>query len=156
MTELTPLLASYDSFKSGEEASQKLALDATLSARYTAISGDASAAYATSKFFLKQYQYALFGFSQVMLRASFADYADMVNIPLLKQRLARIKPFDPSDYWNVQRYRSLFATIGSHVIFAADYGARMQLVSIRSKLGSADADQIHLRRLFGRTTAIPT
>ena len=94
-----------------------------------AIQGDVSASYAINKAFQKSYQYAMFGYNQVMLRAAFSDYGDQVNEALLRQRMDRIAKFTPKDPTVIQQYRSLFASLGSHIIVAVNYGGRAQLVS---------------------------
>lgn len=94
-----------------------------------AVAGDASAGYAIRKTFQKSYQYALFNYGQQLLRVSFEDYAPLVNEPLLKMRMSRIEKFDPRKPAIIRQYRSLFSTLGSHIITAMNYGGRLQLVS---------------------------
>lgn len=94
-----------------------------------AIGGDISANYAIQKTFQKQYQYAMFAFNQVLLEVGFDDYAKTVDEVLLLRRLRRMDPFDPRKPGVIQQYRSLFATIGTHIITGANYGGRLQLVS---------------------------
>ena len=127
--ELTPQLASYNSFKSGEQAAHAITLDATLSAKYMAIQGDVSASYAIRKAFQESYQYAMFSYNQLMLRVGFEEFGDQVNENFLRLRMSRIAKFNPRNPAVVEQYRSLFATIGSHIIVSVNYGGRLQLVS---------------------------
>ncbi|KAI4193184.1 MAG: hypothetical protein LQ350_008433 [Teloschistes chrysophthalmus] len=120
--------ASYNSFKSGDKAASSIAIDASLAANYMAIGGDISANYAIQKTFQKQYQYAMFAFNQVLLEVGFDDYAKTVDEVLLLRRLRRMDPFDPRKPGVIQQYRSLFATIGTHIITGANYGGRLQLL----------------------------
>ncbi|KAL8988042.1 MAG: hypothetical protein Q9177_002821 [Variospora cf. flavescens] len=45
----------------------------------------------------------------------------------LKLRLGRIKVWNPRDVDTIEQYRSLFRSIGTHLITSADYGGRLNL-----------------------------
>lgn len=65
-----------------------------------------------------------------MLRVEFEDYGGEVNERFLRQRMDRIAKFNPRDPEIIDQYRSFFASIGSHVITAVNYGGRLQLVGL--------------------------
>lgn len=119
--------STYVSYETGEDAAHSLTVDGHLAANYLAIEGDVSAGYAIRKTFQKAYQYSLFSFNQHMIIVKLEDYQKRVNEPLLKRRMSRIAPFNPRSAAIVRQYRSLFATLGSHIITSVDYGSRMQL-----------------------------
>lgn len=126
---LTQLIAHHDSFKTGKDAAFAISVDSNIAARYTAVSGGASASYAIGKTFREEYQYYMFSFNEVRIHVEMQDYGKDVNEQFLLRRMSRIKPFDPRSQESIQAYKSLFATIGSHIITSATYGARLQLVS---------------------------
>ncbi|KAI4186371.1 MAG: hypothetical protein L6R41_003527 [Letrouitia leprolyta] len=117
----------HDSFKTGKDAAFAISVDSNIAARYTAVSGGASASYAIGKTFREEYQYYMFSFNEVRIHVEMQDYGKDVNEQFLLRRMSRIKPFDPRSQESIQAYKSLFATIGSHIITSATYGARLQL-----------------------------
>ncbi|KAI4168387.1 MAG: hypothetical protein LQ343_006472 [Gyalolechia ehrenbergii] len=118
---------TYNSYKTGKDAAFAIGVDTKVAAAYTAVSGGVSASYAIGKTFREEYQYGLFSFNEVRIHVTMPDYSKNVNERILRERMARIEPFNPSDQDNIQQYKSLFETIGSHIIDAASYGARLQL-----------------------------
>ncbi|KAL8671944.1 MAG: hypothetical protein Q9168_003570 [Polycauliona sp. 1 TL-2023] len=116
-------------FTSGTQAYQALNGDASLYARYYAVSGGLSASYAIQKSLQKSYQYLMKAHNNVQVVVHFVDYSDAINEEMLKRQLDRIAPFDPTkpDADNIEQYRSLFATLGSHIITGVTYGDRFQL-----------------------------
>ena len=119
----------FSKFASGEDAARAIGLDSSLAARYMAVSGGVSASYAVKKTFQKNYQYGLFAYNQVLIHVELEDFAAAVDENLLLQRLSRIDKFDTQKTESIQQYRSLFSTIGTHIITGANYGGRLQLVS---------------------------
>ena len=124
----TTLVASYTLFKSGTDAANSFQADASLSAKYMAVSGSVDATYSINKTFHNEYQYALFAFNQHLWLTQFEDFASSIQEALIKNRVTQLKPFDSNDNAVVDTYRSFFKTMGSHCITGASYGSRMQLV----------------------------
>ena len=121
-------IASYTLFKSGTDAANSFQADASLSAKYMAVSGSVDATYSINKTFHNEYQYALFAFNQHLWLTQFEDFASSIQEALIKNRVTQLKPFDSNDNAVVDTYRSFFKTMGSHCITGASYGSRMQLV----------------------------
>ena len=94
-----------------------------------AVSGDVSASYAVRKTFQHNYQYGLFAYNEILIRVAFEDFIPAVDENLLLQRMSRIDKFDSQDTEIIRQYKSLFSTIGTHIITGANYGGRLQLVS---------------------------
>jgi hypothetical protein len=94
-----------------------------------AVSGDVSASYAVRKTFQHNYQYGLFAYNQVLIHVELEDFAAAVDENLLLHRLSRIDKFDSQKTEIIQQFKSLFSTIGTHIITGANYGGRLQLVS---------------------------
>lgn len=115
-------------YKGGEQAAHDLSTDASLSASYMAVQGDVSASYAIKKAFSKEYQYDLFNYNALLLDVKFDSYASHINEPYLRQQMSRIPPWNPRNPDTIDLYRSLFGTIGSHIITGVNYGGRLQLV----------------------------
>ncbi len=92
------------------------------------VSGGVSASYAVQKTFQKTFQYYMMVHNQMLVQAGFEDYGSAINEPMLKARLSRIPEFDPRSLSTVEQYKSLFATLGSHIITGVNYGGRFQLV----------------------------
>lgn len=121
---------NYITYKSGSEASQSFQVDASLSVRYLAVSGSASASYATEKSFRQENQYAFYSFNANTYSASLRDYADLLNESALKKRIEELPiPFDGSNDDHVKKWRDFFSSFGTHVIINCSYGARYQMVS---------------------------
>ncbi|KAL8709006.1 MAG: hypothetical protein Q9220_006215 [cf. Caloplaca sp. 1 TL-2023] len=114
-------------FKSGDEAFQAIGTGSDLNARYYAVSGGASAAYAVRKTLQRSYQYLMMAHNNIDVNVHFIDYDTAINEAMLRRRLDRIERFDPTNADVVEQYRSLFATIGSHIITGMNYGGRFQL-----------------------------
>lgn len=122
--------ASYIQFESGTDAAKSFQADASLSAKYLAVSGSVDATYAINKTFHNDYQYAMFSYNQHLYFSQFEDFASSIQEQLIKNRVNQLKPFDPTDNAVIDTYRSFFKTMGSHCITGAGYGSRMQLVSL--------------------------
>lgn len=123
---------NYITYRSGSEASSSFQAEASLSVRYLAVSGSASASYATEKSFRQENQYAFYSFNADTYAASLRDYADLLNESALKRRIADLPvPFDGSNSDHVKQWRDFFSSFGTHVIINCSYGARFQLVSRR-------------------------
>jgi len=88
--------------------------------------------YSITKSFTSDRQYSMFAFNQNMVEVSFDDWGSSINSAPLKNRMANVKPFDPSnpDPTVIASYQNLFRTLGSHIITGANYGARLQMVSL--------------------------
>lgn len=84
--------------------------------------------YSITKSFTSDEQCSMFSSNQNMLEVSFEDWDSYINSNALKARLATLDPFDPTKPDNVAGYRSLFRTLGSHIIAGTSYGACLQLV----------------------------
>ncbi|KAL8939667.1 MAG: hypothetical protein Q9216_003243, partial [Gyalolechia sp. 2 TL-2023] len=118
---------NYNSYKTGKDAASAIGLDTKIAAAYTAVSGGLSASYAIAKTFREEYQYGLFSFNEVRIHVSMPEFGKYVDEQFLSARMKRIGPFNPGNQANIQQYKSLFETIGSHIINGANYGARLQL-----------------------------
>ncbi|KAL8898550.1 MAG: hypothetical protein Q9207_006640 [Kuettlingeria erythrocarpa] len=118
---------SYYSFRSGDDAAYAIGVDTDLAANYMSVSGGVSASYAVQKTFQKTFQYYMMVHNQMLVQAGFEDYGSAINEPMLKARLSRIPEFDPRSLSTVEQYKSLFATLGSHIITGVNYGGRFQL-----------------------------
>ncbi|KAI4253238.1 MAG: hypothetical protein L6R42_007665, partial [Xanthoria sp. 1 TBL-2021] len=115
------------SYKSGDAAFQELSGDTDVEARYNAVTGGASAAYALQKSLQRNYQYLMMVHNNIGVNVHFVDFDTAINEPLLRRRLDRIDPFNPNKPDIIEQYRTLFATIGSHIITGMNYGDRFQL-----------------------------
>ncbi|KAL8998631.1 MAG: hypothetical protein Q9169_002382 [Polycauliona sp. 2 TL-2023] len=138
MTTVTPY--EIRSFKSGDEAFQALSADTDAYARYYAVSGGVTAAYAVKKSLQKSYQYLMMAHNRVQVIVHFVDFEDAINERMLRRRLDRIPTFDPRNEEIVESYRNLFSSIGSHVITGLTYGDRFQLQTWADN-GNAEVDQ---------------
>lgn len=103
-----------------------------MEARYYAVSGGATAAYAVKKSLQRNYQYLMMVHNNVAVNVHFVDYDTAINEAMLRRGLDRIDQFDPQNKDTIEQYRSLFATIGSHIITGLNYGDRFQLVRLCS------------------------
>ena len=103
-----------------------------MNARYYAVTGGATAAYAVKKSLQRNYQYLMIVHNNVVVNVHFVDYDTAINEAMLRRRLDRIAKFDPQNQDTIEQYRSLFATIGSHIITGLNYGDRFQLVRLCS------------------------
>ncbi|KAK7688953.1 hypothetical protein QCA50_007644 [Cerrena zonata] len=119
--------SSYTLYKSGTDAATSFQADASLSAKYMAVSGSVDATYAINKTFHNEYQYALFSYNQHLYVTQFEDFASFIQEAVIKSRINQLKPFDPTNNDVVDSYRSFFKSMGSHCITGASYGSRMQL-----------------------------
>jgi len=126
---LTLCTASYNTYSDGTTAASSIEGNASLSAKYMAVSGDVSASYSISKMFEASYSYALFSYNQSLLQVSFEDWGSKINQSAIKTRLNNIPKFNPQNDDVVGQYKRLFKTLGSHIITGANYGGRFQLVS---------------------------
>ncbi|KAL8919688.1 MAG: hypothetical protein Q9208_006641 [Pyrenodesmia sp. 3 TL-2023] len=118
---------SYYSFKSGDDAAYAIGVDSSLAANYLSVSGGLAASYAVQKTFQKTFQYYMMVHNQMLVSAGFEDYGSAVDELMLKARLSRIPRFDPYTLSIVEQYKSLFATLGTHIITGVNYGGRFQL-----------------------------
>ena len=94
-----------------------------------AVQGDISASYAIKKAFSKDYQYDLFNYNALLLDVKMSNYGRYVDEKFLRRTMDRIPKWDPSKPDVIEQYRSLFSTIGSHIITGVNYGGRVQLVA---------------------------
>ncbi|KAL8882062.1 MAG: hypothetical protein Q9192_007655 [Flavoplaca navasiana] len=115
------------SFKSGDEAYQAMSGDTDVNARYYAVSGGVSAAYAVKKSLQRNYQYLMMAHNNIGVNVRFVEFDKAINEPMLRRRLDRIPKFDANNQDTVEQYRILFSTIGSHIITGLNYGDRFQL-----------------------------
>lgn len=115
-------------YKGGEQAAHDLSLDSSLAGSYMAVQGDISASYAIRKAFSKSYQYDLFNYNALLLDVKMSNYAHFVDEKFLSRTMDRIPKWNPSKPDVIEQYRSLFSTIGSHIITGVNYGGRIQLV----------------------------
>ncbi len=116
-------------YKGGEQAAHDLSLDSSLAGSYMAVQGDISASYAIRKAFSKSYQYDLFNYNALLLDVKVSNYGHYVEEKFLSRTMDRIPKWDPRKPDVIEQYRSLFSTIGSHIITGVNYGGRIQLVS---------------------------
>jgi len=129
--------AAYEYYESGTAASNAIRSDASVSARFMAISGSASLHHSVAQSFNVSMQYSMFSFSHTLARVGFDSWGADINSDVLKQRLTGVVPFpsgndpDPSI---TSAYASLFRNVGSHVITDLSFGSRLQLVSLRANL----------------------
>ncbi|KAI4221759.1 MAG: hypothetical protein LQ349_007771 [Xanthoria aureola] len=65
--------------------------------------------------------------NNVVVSVHFVDYDTAINEAMLRRRLDRIDEFEPQKQDTIEQYRSLFASIGSHIITGLNYGDRFQL-----------------------------
>ncbi|KAL8830710.1 MAG: hypothetical protein Q9170_005617, partial [Blastenia crenularia] len=121
-TDLSGGTTDQRSFKSGDEAFQAIGVGSELNARYYAVSGGASAAYAVRKTLQRNYQYLMMAHNNIDVNVHFIDYESAINEAMLRRRLDRIDRFDPNKVDVIEQYRVLFATIGSHIITGMNYG----------------------------------
>lgn len=120
---------SYVKFTTGSEAFDAFKTSGSMSARYLAVSANASASYALDKTFMKGNQYAFYSHNADTYRVSMKNYADLLNEAALKKRLDGLpKPFNENNDKNIGQWKDFFASFGSHVIINLSYGARFQLV----------------------------
>ncbi|KAI4229419.1 MAG: hypothetical protein L6R36_000873 [Xanthoria steineri] len=126
-TDLAGPESEQRSFKSGDDAFQAISGNTDVEARYYAVSGGATAAYAVKKSLQRNYQYLMMVHNNVAVNVHFVDYDTAINEAMLRRGLDRIDQFDPQNKDTIEQYRSLFATIGSHIITGLNYGDRFQL-----------------------------
>ncbi|KAL8734990.1 MAG: hypothetical protein Q9166_001115 [cf. Caloplaca sp. 2 TL-2023] len=85
------------SYTSGDNAASAFSIDSDLAIRYMAINGGASANYAIKKTFQRNFQYSLTAYNDVQILVSFIEYANAINVPLLRRFLDRIPRFNPDN-----------------------------------------------------------
>ena len=133
--DISSVQGNYITYKSGSEASQSFQVDASLSVRYLAVSGSASASYATEKSFRQENQYAFYSFNADTYSASLRDYADLLNESALKRRIEDLPvPFNGTNPEHVKDWREFFSSFGTHAIINCSYGDRFQLVIVQSDI----------------------
>ncbi|KAL8858870.1 MAG: hypothetical protein Q9178_004548 [Gyalolechia marmorata] len=130
-------------YASGDKAASAFGADSGLAIRYMAVNGGVSATYAIKKTFQSSFQYSMTAYNAVQILVNFVEYADAINVRLLRRFLDRIPRFNPNDDEVTEAYRDLFAAIGSHVITGVDYGARFQLTAY------ADNSDASVNQAFG-------
>ncbi|RYP14427.1 hypothetical protein DL765_006370 [Monosporascus sp. GIB2] len=126
---LTLPTAAYEYYESGTAASNAVKTDASVSAKFMAVSGSASIHHSIAQSFNSSMQYSMFSFSHAMAHVGFDGWDSDINSDVLKQRLASIASFCPSnpDPVIVAAYANLFGNLGSHIITGLNFGARFQL-----------------------------
>jgi hypothetical protein len=97
-----------------------------------AFSGSASASYSVEKTFRKDEQFALYAFNSSLFGAGLEDYADLLNEDALAKRLKEMPHPFTSAPDTVNKYKTFFASFGSHVIINTSYGMRFQLVRLQA------------------------
>jgi hypothetical protein len=148
--------ASFSSFQDGSSVTTALQADASLSAKYMALTLDASTSYSVNKTFNNKNQYAMFAFNQTQLVVSLEDFGDKLRTNFLKSQMSKHGKFtlQPEDSPEAQvakaaklanktlvdGYRSIFKVLGSHIITGATYGARLQLVSVSAVTSPNEAN----------------
>jgi hypothetical protein len=133
MTDVTRNDGSLITSRTGTEASEKFENDASLSAKYLAVSGSVSTQYATEKAFRRENQYAFYSLNSETYQAALREYSDLLNEDALKTRMKQLpKPFNPTNASEVKQWKDFFATFGTHVIVNCTYGARFQLVRLHA------------------------
>ncbi|CAL8582343.1 hypothetical protein XPA_008010 [Xanthoria parietina] len=118
------------SFKNGDDAFQAISGNTDVEARYYAVTGGATAAYAVKKSLQRNYQYLRMVHNNGVVNVHFVDYDTAINEAMLRRRLDRIDKFNPQNQDTIEQYRSLFASIGSHIITGLNYGDRFQLQQV--------------------------
>lgn len=119
---------NYVTYKTGTEAASSLKVNASLSARYLAVSASASASYSIDKTLKREDQWAMYSFNADTYLASLRNYADLLAETALARRLAEsVAIGDGSKKEVVQDWKDFFASWGSHVIINSAFGARFQL-----------------------------
>ncbi|KAK4552003.1 hypothetical protein LTR86_010680 [Recurvomyces mirabilis] len=116
-----------DSFTSGKDAAQRIQKDADFSAKYLALSADASMNYAIDKTFSENRQATMFTYNQTMLIANLTDFLGNIQEDFLAARVNALPKWDQGNDDVVRKYRSLFRKFGSHVITGCSYGGRLQV-----------------------------
>lgn len=124
-------IASLDSWADGVTTAQEIKADASLSAKYMAVSGDASVDYSVNSTFQKDRSYALFSYNQTVATCAFAQWGDSVDTATLASAILKLKlqPFDSTNSDIIESYKTLFSTLGSHIVVGATYGGRLQMVT---------------------------
>jgi hypothetical protein len=134
------LIATFQYFATGQDASNAFESGLAASGDYMAVSADASMNYSITKTFTSNNQFYMFAFNQTMLNVSFDDWGDSISSDTLKAHLPLTTPFNGEDPACVSTYRSFFGVFGSHIISGTTYGARLSLVVLPL---SAPAASIH-------------
>ncbi|KAK4160242.1 hypothetical protein QBC43DRAFT_293133 [Cladorrhinum sp. PSN259] len=104
---------------SGAAAPNAIRSDASISARFMAVSGSASLHHSVAQSFNISMQYSMFSFSHTLARVRFDSWGANIDSDVLKQRLTGVVPFplgnDP-DPAITSAYASLFRNMGNHHI----------------------------------------
>ena len=122
--------AHTDAYQTGSEARKELAVGGSAKGRYEVVSGDASIDVAIQRMFQDNRQYAMFSYNDRKLFANFGDYGNEVNEDLLYEKLSRAYPWEPTNIESIRRWRTVFSSLGTHVIIGVEYGSRLSLVSL--------------------------
>ncbi|KAL8845789.1 MAG: hypothetical protein Q9221_009074 [Calogaya cf. arnoldii] len=140
-TDLAGVEFETRSYKSGDDAFKEFSGDTDVEARYNAVTTvGGSAGYALKKSFQRNYQYVMMVHNNIQVFVRFVEYDQAINVELLNRRLDLIDPFDSTNTDIVEQYRTLFGTIGSHIITGLDYGDRFQL-RVWADNSNQDVDQ---------------
>ena len=125
-------LGTFLSYATGNDAQKAFRADATLPARYLAVTGtDVAIVLAHDRSFIRENQYAFYSFSNSAYAARLADYDDLLNQTALLRGVEDLPQNFNGDSEDVlAAYKSFFQRFGSHVIVNASYGARFQLVCV--------------------------
>lgn len=105
-----------------------------MNAQYTAvetgmkITGDAALKASIKASFSNDYQYLFFSHYAESLQVKFGGWQSTINERALRGWVDRVGRWDPTNKDTVEDYRSVFETIGTHIITGATFGARLQLV----------------------------
>src|ERR1700761_8714232 len=99
------MVVNYVTYMDGTSAASELEADASLSAKYMAVSGNASVNYSISKTFHSKYQYALLSYNQNLLSVQLSDYASSVDEKAIASRLENLATFDSTKRTSVAEYK---------------------------------------------------
>ena len=136
--------ASFVTYPTGNEASQRLQADTSLAEILLPLASVMPTTRWIRDLFVDDHQYALFGYVQAQYLAQLVDFGAFINEDGFKVKLKDVPPFDSSVKATVRVWREFFRTTGSHIITGTKYGARFQLVCRSKPL----CQKLHLTSIY--------
>ncbi|CAN9356341.1 unnamed protein product [Alternaria alternata] len=136
--------SSLNSWKDGTSTAEALKADASLSAQYMAISGDASISYSVDRSFEEDRSYSLFSYNQTVADVKFKSYGQSIDKDTLATAISRLnlQPWDSANKDVVNTYKTLFNVLGSHIVVGATYGGRFQMSIYASSSDSSYENEV--------------
>jgi MAC/Perforin domain len=119
----------FRAFDDGKSATDAIKGDASVNMNFLAVTGTTSIDYSLKETFNAASSYAFLNYSQNMVQVTLEEYKDAISDAAIKTGMANIPPWDSTKQSVVDSYKSLFETLGTHVITGASYGGRFQMVS---------------------------